>query len=150
MRKTFFAAILVLAAVAAVTAQKNDKSLENTLMTMEKQAWEAFGKGDGKFFETFLTDDFQMISNSGVSNKAQTIQVINTKPCDLKDFSFSSFKVTMLNKDTALVTYQATQDVTCGGQRLPEKAFLSSVFVKRGSKWTAAFHQETTNMPVSP
>lgn len=140
---------MVCAFAGAICAQANDsKNLQDSLMAMEKQAWEAFGKGDGKFFESFLTDDFQMVSDSGISGKAQSVQMISTKPCDLKSFSFSNPKLSMLNKTTALVTYEATQDVSCGGQQAPGKAYLSSIFVKRGGKWLAMFHQESTAAPM--
>lgn len=146
MKKLLILAAIVLTAAAAVSAQKTDKSMETALMTMEKQAWEAFGKGDGKFFESFVTDDFQIVGETGFMGKTQMVKEISTKPCDVKSFEFTNFKATMLDKNTALVTYEATQNGMCGGQAMPAKVLASSVFVKRGDKWLGAFHQETPVM----
>lgn len=146
MKKLIISAVFVLMAVALGSAQKKDKSMDDTLMTMEKQAWDAFGKGDGKIFESFATDDFQIIGDNGITGKADTIKAINTKPCDLKSYSFSNFKTTMLNKETVLVTYNAVQDGSCGGQAMPGKLAVSSIYVKRNGKWLGAFHQESTVM----
>ena len=147
MKKIIVSVVFVLMSVAAFSAQKIDKSMENTLMMMEKQAWDAFGKGDGKFFESYVSDDFQIIGDNGIVGKTQMIKDISTKPCDVKSYSFSNFKVTMISKDTALATYAVTLDGTCGGQAMPGKAYVSSVFVKRNGKWLGVFHQETAAMP---
>lgn len=148
MKKFITASAFILISVLLVSAQKKDKSMDDALMTMEKQAWDAFGKGDGKFFESFATDDFQIIGDNGIMGKADMIKMINTKPCDLKNYSFSNFKTTMLDKDTALVTYDSAQTGTCGGMAMPAKVFVSSVYVKRGGKWFGAFHQETPVMAM--
>lgn len=149
MKKIIFVFVLVLLTAAIASAQKkDDKSMENNLMTVEKQAWDAFGKGDGKFFENFATDDFQNIGDNGIIGKADLIKAINTKPCDLKSYSFNNFKTTMLNKETVLVTYDAVQDGTCGGQAMPGNVSVSTVYVKRIGKWLAAFHQETVLMAM--
>lgn len=146
MKKIISVVVFVLMSVTLVSAQKSDKSMENTLMTLEKQAWDAFGKGDGKFFESFSTDDFLIVDSNGIIAKADLIKIINTKPCDLKSYSFSDFKTTMLNKETVLVTYNAVQDGNCGGNAMPGKVAVSTVYVKRGGKWLGAFHQESIVM----
>ena len=140
MKKIIAAFAFVLISFAAASAQA---TMENTLMTMEKSAWDAFGKGDGKFFETFLTDDAILGSDYGFSTKAESVKDIGTKPCELKSYAFSNFKVTMLDKNTALVTYEATQDATCMGQKSPAKVYATSLYVKRKGKWQGAYHSET-------
>ncbi|HEY0427817.1 MAG TPA: nuclear transport factor 2 family protein [Pyrinomonadaceae bacterium] len=145
MKKIIAAFAFVLISFAAVSAQTN---MDTTFMTMEKGAWDAFGKGDGKYFETFLADDAMLGSETGFATKAQSIKDISTKPCELKSYSFSNFKVAMLDKNTALITYEATQNVTCGGQAGPGKIYGTSVYVKRKGKWLAAFHNEITAMTM--
>jgi hypothetical protein len=143
MRKLFTIAALVLACVVSASAQKG---VEADLMKMEKAAWDAFGKGDGKFFQSLLTEDAVVVGDAGFQSKADSVKMIGTKPCDIKSFNFTNFKVTMLNPSTALVTYSGTQEGTCGGQPVPAKTNASSIYVKRNGKWMAAFHQETPAM----
>jgi hypothetical protein len=50
----------------------------------------------------------------------------------------------MLAKDTALMTYKATQDAVCNGKKSPPVQWASSLYVKRGGKWVNAFYQTST------
>lgn len=135
----------VLLAAFAVSAQT---ALEKTLMAREKAAWDAFGKGDGKFFDKFLTKDALLVSEWGMAAKAQAVKDINTKPCEIKSYKFNNFKATSLNATTAVVSYEAEQDATCGGQPAPKKLYASSVYVKVGKTWYGAFHQESMAMEM--
>jgi hypothetical protein len=49
----------------------------------------------------------------------------------------------MFTKDMALLTYKAEQHVTCGGTAAPVNIVATSMWIRRGGKWYAAFHQET-------
>jgi hypothetical protein len=142
---TIFAFVLI----AAFAAQAQT-AMEKALEAKEKSAWDAFGKGDGKFFETFLTANSLIVGETGMASRAQSVKDINTKPCDIKSYSFKNFKVTMLNPTTALVTYEAEQDTTCGGQPAPKKMYCSSIYVKEKGKWVGAFHQETIAIELPP
>lgn len=117
-------------------------------MAMEKRAWDAFGKGEGKYFESSLTDDAQIIGDSGNMNKAAIVAMINTKPCTIKSYNLSNFKVTMLDSNTAIATYEAAEDGTCGGMALPAKVYGTSIYVKRKGKWQGVLHQETAAMAM--
>jgi hypothetical protein len=140
--------ILVMIVIAGAISVSAQTEMEKNLMAMEKGAWDAFGKGDGKYFESFLADDFMLVSNMGITGKAQSIKDITGKPCELKTYAIANYKVTMINPDTALATYEATQDATCGGMAAPAKVYASSMFVKRKGKWLAVQHQETPAMAM--
>ena len=141
MKKIIAVVAFVLISLVSASAQQTKD--EANFMAMERQAWDAFGKGDGKFFETFLTDEALVGGDTGFSTKADSVKGISTKPCELKSYEFSNFKVMMIDKNTALATYNATQDATCGGEKSPGRVIGSSVYVKRKGKWQGIFHQET-------
>lgn len=141
--------LIMITAVLALTASgqgKSTKAVSDALEKMEHQAWDAFGKGNGKFFDGFFISDGMVIDGMGISGKADVVKGISTKPCELKGYSFNNFKVTMLDAATAIVTYGATQDAACGGQKVPDKMFCSSIYVKRSGRWMGAMHQETYAM----
>lgn len=142
-------AIFAFVLIAAFAAQAQT-ALEKTLMAREKSAWDAFGKGDGKFFDKFLTADAMLVSDWGIQTKAQSVKDINTKPCELKSYSFSNFKAISVNATTAVVVYEAEQDATCMGEPAPKKIYASSVYVKVGKTWYGKFHQESTAMAMPP
>ena len=143
-----FAFVLITAAFAE--AQQASAALAKTLEAREKAAWDAFGKGDGKFFDSFLTKDALVVSEWGMTAKAQAVKDITAKPCEIKSYKFNNFKATSLNATTAVVSYEAEQDATCGGQPAPKKVYASSVYVKVGKTWMGAFHQESTAMEMPP
>jgi hypothetical protein len=147
MKKIIAIFVFVLLAAGAAQAQT---ALAKTLEAKEKKAWEEFGKGDGKWFDSFLTADAMLISDWGMNNKAQTVKDINTKPCEIKSFKFNNFKAVSLSATSALATYEAEQDATCGGQPAPKKVYCSSVYVKVGKDWKGALHQESTAMEMPP
>jgi len=47
-----------------------------------------------------------------------------------------------LGGDVALVTYKATVDGTCGGEKLPAVSRAAGIYVRDGGRWKEAFHAE--------
>jgi hypothetical protein len=113
------------------------------LSAMETKMWEAWKNHDSKTFQTWLSSDTIMIADTGTSNKAAVVKDIAGTDCDVKSFSLSDWKLTMINSGAAMLTYKATQDATCGGTAVPPAVWASSVWVNRGGKWWALSHQET-------
>ncbi len=136
-------AIAIAASSVAFGQMKSkDNSVEARLIALEKQSWEEWKNKNGGFFQTLLTDEAVNVGVGGLSNKSQIVKSTSSD-CEVKSFSVDNFKVVMLDKNVALLTYAAIQDGVCGGRTIPAKVFASSVYVKRGGKWLNAFYQET-------
>lgn len=163
MKRILFAAALLVAATTPAFAQATQSTpsqpaaaqrageVKQTLIDLEKGAWEAWKKKDAAYFESFLSDDTVQVGAGGVGRKAQIVKGIGESTCDVKSYTVGDIDVVMLNVDTAILTYSATQDATCGGAAEPSPVWASSVFVRRGGKWLAAFHQETpAQRPAQP
>ena len=118
-------------------------TLAETLISLEKQSWEAWQHHDGAFFQRFLSDDHVEMGAGGPSTKAQVVAFVGSKACDVKSFAVRDFKVTQLGKASAVVTYHAEQDTTCGQVRVPSPAWATSVYVLRGGRWQNAVYQQT-------
>ncbi len=125
------------------TPKSNNNSVEAQLIALEKQADEAWRKKDGVFFQSLLSEDAVGVGSEGIFNKSQIVKAISGSRCEIKTSSMDNFKMVLLDKNTALLTYKAIQDVTCNGKAEPATVWASTVFVKRGGKWLATFHQET-------
>jgi hypothetical protein len=85
-----------------------------------------------------LADDQVEVSPGGVNDKAAS--VAGVKGADFSTISLSDFKVLKLDDDAVVVTYllKTTEaGANPGGYR------ESTVWVNRGGKWLAAFHQGT-------
>jgi hypothetical protein len=119
---------------------------QKLIISTERKLWTAWKNGDTKPFWTYLSADSVMIRNSGVAKKKAALKELEDLKCEVKSFELSDFNVSWITGDTALLTYKATQDATCGGQATPTAVWASSLYVRRGGKWWAASHQETPAM----
>ena len=123
------------------------------LLAVDKQANEAFLRGDGKFFEGFLDDKFVMLEGGQRMDKAAVVKMIGSGKCDVKDWKLEEPQMAMIDADTAVLTYKGTFDGTCSGpdgkaMKLPSPVRAASVYIRSGDKWMPVFHGE--NLIVDP
>jgi Domain of unknown function (DUF4440) len=154
MRRLFVPRIVLLM-ICALSFAKGVSGIASTsadekIISLEKQLWEAWRNKDGKTFEDNLSPDTLLAVDTGIFDKTATVRDISSSNCDVKDYALSGEKVTWLDKTTALLTYKSALHATCNGQPIPEHYICSSVYVKRGTKWLSAFHQETAAVPAPP
>ena len=112
------------------------------LSASETKLWEAFKNKDPKPFKTTLAPDAFALDENGVETKDNTVKMIASMPCEIKSYTLSDWKLTMINSTTALLTYKGKADGTRAGQAVPT-VWCSTVYVNRGGKWLALFHQES-------
>jgi hypothetical protein len=80
-------------------------SSAETLIAYENETWRLIKQKDLKGFASYLAEDFYDIFPDGKErNKSELLEFLSG--ADLKDFRLSNFRVTMLNEDAAIVTYQ--------------------------------------------
>ncbi len=125
----------------------------DALMALEKQANEAYSKGDAKFFEGMLSDKFVILGGGQRMEKAATVKMIASVKCDIKSMELSEPAMSMIDRDTYALIYKATWDGTCDGPdgkraKLPSPVRSASIWVRSGDKWQAVFHGE--NVIVDP
>ncbi len=66
--------------------------------------------------------------------------------CQLTGHNLEAIKSIQLTPDAVLLSYKASVQGTCGGKPIPS-VWASTIYVKRGGKWVAVFHQETPAAP---
>ena len=146
MKERMIILMLALAASTAAfgqTTMAQDSKVEAQVIALEKQSWEAIKTKDVKFLEALLIDDVIAVTGDGFAGKAQWLNNTLADGCALKSYSTDDFKVVMFDKNTAMITYKATQDFACHGKQDPPNVWISSLYVKRGGKWLNAFFQLT-------
>ena len=115
----------------------------DALLAMDNKAFEAWKNKDAKFFEGFLADNFVGFGDDGKrQNRAEAIKMITEHKCDIKSFSLTEPHVTPVGADAAVLTYKATSEGTCEGQKLNSPVIAASVYVRSGDTWKAAYHNE--------
>jgi hypothetical protein len=121
---------------AAATVSKDD------IIAREKQVWEALKNKDFDGFANMLADDQIEVFGSGINDKAGSVKGV--KDLALTDVTLSDWKVVMIDKDAAVVTYTVSLKGTAGGKEIPSTPFrASTAWVNRGGKWLAIYHQDT-------
>lgn len=119
-----------------------DEKLKEHIVSLDIGAWNAWKNKDVAFFKANTTETFHSANPWGISNKTE---MINTAfvDCNVKSFSLDNIMMIKLNKKAVLLTYIATQDAECAGQKLPAKVRGSVTYVKQGGKWMEAFYMDT-------
>src|SRR6202165_3648819 len=126
----------------------------DALMALDKQANEAYVKGDSKFFEGMLSDKFVILAGGGQRmDKAATVKMIAGVKCDIKSMDLTEPALSMIDADTYALSYKATWDGTCNDPdgkpvKVPRPIRSASIWVRSGDKWQAVFHGE--NLIVDP
>ena len=72
--------------------------------------------------------------------------MIGAEKCDIKSMNLSDANVTPVGPDAAVLTTKATVDGTCGGEKIPSPTTSASLYIRVGSEWKAAYHNETPIM----
>ena len=123
---------------------ESSADVEKALQAKEQSGWQAWKDHDKKAFEEILPDESINIAGGTMDKgKQQIIKGALDPGCKVASFSLSNFSYMWLDKDTVLMTYDAMQDATCGGNKVPGKVYASSIWQKKGGKWMSPFHQET-------
>jgi uncharacterized protein (TIGR02246 family) len=138
MKSSIVALLLVLAVVSPSMAA----DLKDDLVALEKSSWKAFADHDAKAYGDTMTDDAVLVSASGevVTGRQKIVADLS---CNVKSFDLADTKLRQLSADIAILTYNLTQDVTCGAEKLPTKAFATAIYVRQGGKWRWTSYQET-------
>ncbi len=113
-----------------------------TLLDLEKRAMEALKTKDAKFWNTFLSSDFVGYGHSGKVDKTAAMAEFSSANCELESYAFAGDKMTLLDQDVALLTYETTQNGQCGGQKLPAENIAATLYTRTGDSWRAVFHGE--------
>jgi capsid protein len=141
--KTWLAALFLVALAVPPAVAADD--LQETLLTREKALWTAWGKKDpGPTRKETVESYVQVVAGVGMTAGREAVaKAIETHNCVMKSFEFTDARLRRPAPDVAIVTYVATQDTACGGQKLPKKLFVSSTWVKRDGEWLGFQYQET-------
>ena len=145
MKKIIMLMVMVIVASPAVFSQMKSKeagsSVESQIIKMEKQAWEEWKNKNRAFVQNYLSDDAFFVYGDGIVDKSQIVKAIGS--CEFKSYLLDNFRFLMLDKNAALLTYTAAQNIACDGKTQPAMVRSTSVYVKRGGKWLNTFYMET-------
>lgn len=158
-------AVLMLAACGAPATNTTTNTNVNTtkptaaaptadaLFALDKQATEAYIKGDSKFFEGMLSDKLVMHEGGQRMDKAAVLKMIAGNKCAVKAWKLEEPQMAKIDADTYVLSYKGTFDGSCAGPEgksmtIPSPIRAATVWVRSGDKWQAAYHGE--NLIIDP
>ena len=109
----------------------------------EKMVWDALKSKNYDAFGAMLAADAVEVEPDGVYDKAGSVKGVSM--FDASKTQLSDWKTVKFDNDASLVTYL----VTMPGAK-PDKERHSTIWVNRGGKWLALFHQGTPVRPPAP
>lgn len=115
---------------------------KETLMTMEKAAWEAWKSRDAKWMTENASDKYVGFGAGARQDKAAAIKGYEQK-CEIKTYTLSDDRLQMVGPDLAVLTFRGAQDYTCDGKKGAAEVRATSMYVREGDKWKAVFYAET-------
>jgi Domain of unknown function (DUF4440) len=117
--------------------------IKKLLVGLERESWAAWKERNAQFYRTFLSEDHVEVYGTGVLDKNAVLQTVGSAACEVRSYVVDSFELHMLDATTALLTYRAAQDTSCGGHPVPSPAWVSSLYLKRGDRWLNVFYQQS-------
>jgi len=125
---------------AKPTAPATDPSTD-AMMAIERSVWEAWKARDARKLEELTNSDLSFVDIFGnvTSKKADTIKFWTEHECEVKRVDVTDGFGTLLSPTVGILTFKGTADGTCYGQKLGGPIYGTSVYVKIGDAWKAAF-----------
>lgn len=102
----------------------------------EKLVWDALKNNNSDAFANFLASDSLEVEPGGVYDKAGSVKSVSQT--DFSKATISDFKTLKIDEDAALVTYMVKLPGVA-----PEGEHHTTIWINRGGKWLALFHQGT-------
>ena len=145
MHKTMVAFLSLFALLFTCVSQMaaaSNQVLEEKIVELEKQGWEAIKRKDWNALGSLMTEDFVEITELGIRGKSEALAGLKANLI-LTEYAMQQVKLLELSKDAVLLTYHLSQKGSYNGHALSAKMYCSAAYVRRGGKWLNASFQET-------
>lgn len=133
--------MLFLAGCATSPEKISPALLQDEILTQERLGLEALKTGDLAQFSHSTADDAVFIDSHGAATKAEVMK--NVADFRLVNFSMTEAKLVPLSAHAGLIVYTLTETGNSHGHEFKAKAYVSSLWEKRGHEWFCLFSQET-------
>lgn len=139
------AAVAIVSALIVPAPLHAGEDATTGLPKLEATLWEGWKTHDATPFEKHLAEGTLNTNSAGSLDvgKAKGIANIKSTDCVVASYALGEMTVHRFGDSTAILTYQATQDATCRGEKVPAKVNVTSVWYKQGDQWLAASYHES-------
>jgi hypothetical protein len=125
----------------AVNSGSAGDSLEQQIVSKEREAVDALKAGNVELFGSLLADDAVLVDSHGPATKAQVLQ--NVAGFRISEYSMEDVRFVPVSDKSGLITYKFTESGTSHGKEFSATVYVSTLYAQRGGKWVSLFSQET-------
>lgn len=145
---TISALIVLSSSFALVWSASNRAADDAAIVNNEKQIIETLTKKDASGFKSLIADDAILVGSGGRTSAADATKFLLSPDYTLVSATVEDPQVKMVDANTALLTYKSTGTETYKGASHTSTSYCTTLWVKRGAKWVALFHQESETRPA--
>jgi ketosteroid isomerase-like protein len=118
----------------------NRDARTDAMLAVERVVWEAWREHDAKKLADLTARDISFINIFGIylATKADALKNWSGTGCEVKSVGVTDAAGTMLSPTVGILTFKATADGTCYGQKVGP-IWGTSVYVKDGDHWKWSF-----------
>lgn len=120
---------------------------KEALLELDKNAYEAWAKGDATYFERILSDKVVIFENGVHLDRAAQIKMVGGVKCDFKSWAVDEAEMARIDDETYALTYKHTADGTCTmdgtTEKVPSPNRGATVWARSGDRWLAIYHSST-------
>jgi ketosteroid isomerase-like protein len=115
-------------------------SQTDAILAVERDVWKAWKEHDAKKIADLTVRNISFINIFGthLATKADALKNWSGAGCDVKSVTLTGAAATMLSPTVGILTFNATADGTCFGQKVGP-IWGSSIYVKYGNAWKWTF-----------
>ncbi|APU43364.1 nuclear transport factor 2 family protein [Streptomyces sp. TN58] len=119
-------------------------------LTTVAEAWAAaIVSNDAARIASFMTDDWAIVSESGISSKDDFLAFVASGQLTHSAMDLVSRPRVRVHGDTAVFSARMTNTAHYGGRRFDADEWTSDVFVKRDGRWLCLLSHITAVAPAS-
>ncbi len=125
----------------AAAGDTQPSATEQQIVSKEREGLDALKSGNVQRFADLTDEDGVFIDAEGPATKAQVMK--NVAAFTLTEYSMDDLKFVALSKDSGLITYKIHEKGISHGKEFDARAYVSSIWTKKGKNWLCIFSQET-------
>jgi hypothetical protein len=125
----------------ALYASSSTDSLQQQIVSKEREELECLKTGDLKHFAELLADDAIFVDDHGAASKSEIVE--HTAEFRLTEYTIDEVKFVPVSTTSGLITYKIGERGNSHGREFIAQVYVSALWVERGGKMVCVFSQET-------
>jgi len=115
---------------------------DSLLVKRERAQWEALKGRDTTAFARLMGGGLVDIDLSGIKQTSPASTARYVQGCQTTSYALSDLRIAHFDA-MAILSYKATVDATCWGQKAPSPLYVMTVYNQHADKWLPVAHSET-------